>query len=131
MFRAEQCHSLLGPIAFTVNMEPRMDNILPLYRSCRLNMCMITYTKPDQTWKSLKKAARFGTYVPKRTENDPLSLLHVDVPTCPSSPYPSGRHCFLLIEAYSQYTKHHSDLLTLKSLNFLPYDFGRIWAYIF
>ena len=37
----------------------------------------------------------------------------------------------LLIEAYSQYTKHHSDLLTLKSLNFLPYDFGRIWAYIF
>ena len=34
----------------------------------------------------------------------------------------------LLIEAYSQYTKHHSDLLTLKSLNFLPYDFGRIWA---
>ena len=38
---------------------------------------------------------------------------------------------WLLIEAYSQYTKHHSDLLTLKSLNFLPYDFGRIWAYIF
>ena len=37
----------------------------------------------------------------------------------------------LLIEAYNQYTKHHSDLLTLKSLNFLPYDFGRIWAYIF
>ena len=37
----------------------------------------------------------------------------------------------LLIEAYSQYTKHHSDLLTLMSLNFLPYDFGRIWAYIF
>ena len=37
----------------------------------------------------------------------------------------------LLIEAYSQYTKHHSDLLTLKSLTFLPYDFGRIWAYIF
>ena len=41
------------------------------------------------------------------------------------------RHGSLLIEAYSQYTKHHSDLLTLKSLNFLPYDFGRIWAYIF
>ena len=37
----------------------------------------------------------------------------------------------LLIEAYSQYTKHHFDLLTLMSLNFLPYDFGRIWAYIF
>ena len=37
--------------------------------------------------------------------------------------------CTWLIEAYSQYTKHHSDLLTLKSLNFLPYDFGRIWAF--
>ena len=37
----------------------------------------------------------------------------------------------LLIEAYSQNTKHHSDLLTLMSLNLLPYDFGRIWAYIF
>ena len=37
----------------------------------------------------------------------------------------------LLIEAYSQYNKHHSDLLTPKSLNFLPYDIGRIWAYIF
>ena len=32
----------------------------------------------------------------------------------------------LIIETFSQYTKHHSDLLTLKSLNFLPYDFGRI-----
>ena len=39
--------------------------------------------------------------------------------------------CLFLIEAYSQYIQHHSDLLTLKSLNFLPYDFGRIWAYIF
>ena len=37
----------------------------------------------------------------------------------------------LLIEAYSQYTKYHCDMLTLKSLYFLPYDFGRIWVYIF
>ena len=37
----------------------------------------------------------------------------------------------LLIEAYSQYTKHHSDLLTLKSLNFLHMilgEFGPIFS---
>ena len=42
--------------------------------SCRLNVCMIMYTKPDQTWKSLNKVA------PKPTENDPLRL-HVYMPT--------------------------------------------------
>ena len=42
---------------------------------------------------------RSGRVVPKHTENEPLLLLHVDVPTCPSSPYRIGRlrHYFVFI----------------------------------